>query len=204
MTTTSLFVEILVIGIQSTIWIFLLAICSINEMYYQNILITIEKYSMFMFLIYVAISYTIGIVFDRLSDALFTALKPLIYDFPNKLLMKIPWVHKTITKANQDKKIPILLKSQKVVEFLEYIRSRLRIIRASLLNTILFFISFMIYLGNKEKGNNQQIITLSNAKIIVIAIIIILILYVSFVMLQMTYEDRLKQSRDEYEKKTDE
>ncbi len=87
------------------------------------------------------ICYTIGIVIDRAADCVFVVVKP------HEILMRSSWIRKHAESAHNDPRMEVLNSENRAVEFLEYIRSRLRIARAAVLNSLLvtcFGILFLV------------------------------------------------------------
>jgi hypothetical protein len=130
MNTTSIFVELLVIGFHTLTWIGLLIITIIG---YRSINLALPI---------LAMTYVLGVAIDRLSDMVFLPCDHRLRDkeklkaFPEFLIMRFY----------------ILGKSKDIYAQLEYTRSRLRIMRAATLNFVAlsvvstFFVWFQ--LGN--------------------------------------------------------
>ncbi len=120
MNTTSIFVELVVIGLHTAIWIGLIILTFTGHQSLDP-----EKlFTLNLALPILAITYILGILIDRASDAVLAAQDDRLRsqnDFrglPSFLSMRFY----------------ILSKSSDVYEQLEYTRSRLRIARASVLN----------------------------------------------------------------------
>jgi hypothetical protein len=120
MNTTNIFVELVVIGLHTLIWVGLLVLSLVG---YQNL--DLEKvFTVNLALPILAVTYILGILVDRVSDMALGAQDDRLrshFDFeglPSFLSMRFY----------------ILNKSSDVYEHLEYARSRLRIARASILN----------------------------------------------------------------------
>jgi hypothetical protein len=120
MNTTSIFVELVVIGLHTTIWTGLIILTFTG---YQNL--DLEKvFTLNLALPILAITYILGILIDRASDIALAAQDDRLrskYD-----LRELP--------GFLSMRFYILSKSSEVYAQLEYTRSRLRIARASVLN----------------------------------------------------------------------
>ena len=120
MNTTSIFVELVIIGLHTFIWMGLLVLTFIG---YQNL--DLEKvFTLNLALPILAITYILGILVDRVSDMARTAQDMRLrsrYDF-----QRLPGFNSM--------RFYILSKSSNIYQQLEYTRSRLRIARASILN----------------------------------------------------------------------
>lgn len=135
MTITSLFVEIVVGGVHTLLWIGILILAFTG---YQSI--DFEKLlNINLAIPALALAYILGIVMDRLSDTVFMRQDLRLRDtyrerfkseaFPSFLSMRFSILHQ----------------SKEIYEQLEYTRSRLRIARTAVLNfalTTLTLLSF--------------------------------------------------------------
>lgn len=131
MNTTNIFVELVVIGFHTLIGI---AIIVLGMTGYQNI--DVEKLlTINLALPGLALAYILGILIDRISDSMFIAqdykMRPVgsEKDLPSFLTMRFYILHK----------------SNDVYAQLEYIRSRMRIARASVFNFVLTTIALLIF-----------------------------------------------------------
>jgi len=136
MNTAAILVEILVIGFQVTIWLFLL-ITSIfgNEMFDID---GIKKMSTLLTIVSIPIFYTLGVMFDVL--------------FYSKIMSKI---EKRISKKLLDDKDDISLlnmvvqcyaKNGDIVKLISERLGRLRLARASSFNIVIITISILIFI----------------------------------------------------------
>jgi hypothetical protein len=131
MNTTNIFVELVVIGFHTLIGIAIIVLALFG---YQNAdaekLLTIN-----LALPVLATAYILGILIDRISDRIFIAqdykMRPSDSDanLPSFLTMRFYILHK----------------SSDIYAQLEYIRSRLRIARASVFNFILMTIAVLVF-----------------------------------------------------------
>lgn len=123
MSTTLLFVELLIIGIQASVWLFLLSII----MFGSNWLSTIINASMWETMtavILLSFSYAIGIIIDRIADLTFGKWDKAMTNnaIPN------PSVPTAVIRYKLGKD------NENLNRQFEYIRSRIKISRASSIN----------------------------------------------------------------------
>lgn len=123
MSTTLLFVELLIIGIQASVWLFLLSII----MFGSNWLSTIINASMWETMtavILLSFSYVIGIIIDRIADLTFGKWDKAMTNnaIPN------PSVPTAVIRYKLGKD------NENLNRQFEYIRSRIKISRASSIN----------------------------------------------------------------------
>jgi len=120
MNTTNIFVELVVVGFHTLIWIGLFALAFLG---FQNL--DLEKlFTINLALPILALTYILGILVDRAADLLLDEQDTRLrgrFDFS-----RLP--------SFSEMRFYVLSKSSDVYEQLEYTRSRLRIARASIFN----------------------------------------------------------------------
>ncbi|MEX1378354.1 MAG: hypothetical protein AB1Z23_12890 [Eubacteriales bacterium] len=123
MSTTSLYVELVIIGMQTITWMLLIIDCIEH-----GIIKSIISYSnnLFLAIVFLSISYVIGMIFDRLAN--------LIFQRPENKIRK---------KSGLQAKSSLLVdETNKMQEHQSYTRSKYRILRSSSLN--IFIISILV------------------------------------------------------------
>ncbi len=127
MTTTALFVELLVGGVQTLVWVTLLTLACCGPDHIEGI---IAQQSLGSGVILILLAYAIGVVFDRLWDLV---LKPI-----DRMIRK-----RIAPEPGRVDRIRALLfsKDETKVSFVEYIRSRMRIARATVCNSVMIAVS---------------------------------------------------------------
>ncbi|RJP61392.1 MAG: hypothetical protein C4541_01960 [Candidatus Auribacter fodinae] len=123
MNTTALFVELLVGGVQSLVWI-----CLISLFWFEPVRIValLKQESIASSAILLMFAYALGVIFDRVWDVL---LKPVDHH-----------IRKTMI-SDLDKLLGIrsrlFAQDSSHIMFVEYIRTRMRVSRATLCNSLL-------------------------------------------------------------------
>lgn len=131
MSTTNLFVELVVIGVGAAIWIVLLGLAVIGCEWATDI----EAVSLVAIVPTLAVVYVLGIVSDRMIDLLFGRIwgeKMRARQFPN-------------TRDYHEARRRILESSETLAEMHEYGRSRLRICRGWTVHAFLIAISLVVF-----------------------------------------------------------
>ncbi len=131
MTTTAIFAEILIIGLQASVWLALFVIWSFRVEVGRIDLSPLKDWSALITVFVVASAYTLGVAIDRLSDGL------------------DGWADKKVREKRlpgsvrnyQKMRLRVMGLNNGVSAFIEYIRSRIRIARATVLNLVLILIS---------------------------------------------------------------
>lgn len=178
MRTTTLIVELLIIGLLALVWITLFVGLIFGQSWFGMIETVYQKYNWAVTVGIIALAYVVGVITEEICESLINLLVKLIC---NK------YSEENIYKKLIDKDIPkhwniqgkIFAKSEKTVELLEYIRGRLRIARSSIFNLFLITLSSFLYLMIRVEPNTHW---RSNAMISVaaiggIAVIISVIVY---------------------------
>ncbi|MEZ6048634.1 MAG: hypothetical protein R3C11_24265 [Planctomycetaceae bacterium] len=135
MTTTNLFVELLVIGVGAACWI-VLTVMGVFGLEWVHIEL-LQNYSVVVVLL--ALVYLLGIITDRLADYVFDKLfsAPLRARYFNE------------KREYQNARRLIFSTSDRLADMHEYGRTRIRICRGWAVNAYLVAISFNFFLYNQ-------------------------------------------------------
>ena len=178
MTTTQLFVELLIIGFGVVIWVGVL----VAALFGYNFKTFMSNINVAILTPLLAFSYVIGIVLDRIAHRLFRNIE-------EKNRLKI--FGRDSAPSPEDKERYVILKGDKFRSQITYNRSRLRICRSWSINFL--FISMALLLWQLRNGyfNKYQLILLLSA----ILLMAILCYYVTsmlsvdhFLNIQNTYK----------------
>jgi len=133
MNTTNIFVELVVVGFHTLIWIGVLVLAFVPG--YRNL--DLEKVlTVNLALPILAMAYILGILVDRITDSLF---------FAHDLKMRQIEHKQADLPSFLSMRYYILYKSNDIYAQLEYSRSRLRIARASVLNFAMTTLAFLLF-----------------------------------------------------------
>jgi hypothetical protein len=138
-----------------------------------------------------ALVYTLGITVDRLADGLCLLVNP------KKILLKSKWVERKAEQAHSDVRIMVLSKEGNASAFLEYTRSRLRIMRATVFNIILIIVSALVF--TFARCDSLGCVSKSKLALVTIGIGVVLglVTFLALGMLEVTYDTRLAQAKRE-------
>jgi hypothetical protein len=125
MATTAIFAEILIVGLQATVWVALLVITILGPR--QIDLAKLTDWSTLITAFVLAIAYTLGIVVDRVTDSVFDPWDQAVRK--DNLSASLPSVHRM--------RLCIMSEGAGVAAFLDYVRSRVRIARSTAFNVAL-------------------------------------------------------------------
>ena len=143
MGTTDLFVELIVIGMGSTVWIFFLIISIFGFSWVDfNKLFSLP--ALFPFL---SLTYVLGIVFDRISDTIFELI------WAKELFRKY---YENKDDFHDDRRF-IYIHEGRLADLLEYGRSRLRICRGWALNSVLILLTLNFFVWTKLPDSSLKI-----------------------------------------------
>ena len=120
METTKLYIELIIIGLQSSVGVVFTLINIIGLEMSKKMIALLDKFLISILLL--GVFYILGLIVDRFSDSLFQKLEDRLR---NKSGLK-------------SKSVMLLPFSDNQYEFMMYCRSRIRILRATIINT--FFV----------------------------------------------------------------
>jgi hypothetical protein len=143
MGTTALFAELVVGGVMTLTWMFLLAVTVLGPSRFAPLLEIPPPVAAGLLL---ALAYAMGVVFDRVWDSLLdvTGLQLWFRGGPQMATPVSDWERKRRRVFGAD--------STTAVEFVNYHRSRMRVARASLFNFTLITASGLAYLMVRYGG----------------------------------------------------
>jgi hypothetical protein len=142
MNTTMLFAEIIVIGLQSFVWILFLVLSVFGTNWITIISVALKDWQAFIAIIFVPIIYTLGIIIDRLSDILTDPWNERI----KKQIIGNTEYPSTVMRFALGQNNPTLNMQ------LEYTRTRMRIMRASAINFALTTVFILTYISSRLTG----------------------------------------------------
>ncbi len=126
METTALYVELIVIGLEVSLWLASFSVYFTDVKYLPMMAEVLGKLPVSILLL--GVMYILGLLLDRLADLLF---------------MRLERYCRTKTGLKSASTILIWKKSGQE-EYMKFSRSKIRILRASLLNVPLFFLSLLL------------------------------------------------------------
>lgn len=134
METTALYVELIIIGLETSLWItsFIIYLTNLSILKYVGILL--EKLPASILLL--GIFYVLGMIFDRIADLTFTKSE-------NKIRIK---------SGLEAKSSIIIWKQADQESYLKYTRSKVRILRSSSLNIPLITFSLLLNITKYYKS----------------------------------------------------
>jgi len=132
MSTTSLFVEILIIGLEAFVWLALILGTLWKPGPFFDILKQYKEYAALMTMLLLALAYVLGIIIDRLADSFYK-----LFRYASDKPLPAP-----VAKM----RLRIMHDSEGMAKFLDYQRSRLRIARATVFNLLVTIVATSIWL----------------------------------------------------------
>jgi hypothetical protein len=133
MNTTAVFVELLVLGIQATIWMVLLCMALLNGTSLPQPPSGSSDWIAIITIIAVAWFYSFGLIVDRAFDAM-----AHLFNIP-KYFLRWRWVAEK-AKTLETRRVDIEYKAGTLAAYQAYISHRLRIARGSFYNSVLVFL----------------------------------------------------------------
>lgn len=178
MSTTSLFVEIIVAGVQATLWILLLLLTVNADL--SPALAFLYKYGDYSALfttIALSLVYMLGILVDRLADTV------CMFLYSKEEKKKAKGIGKT--------RLRVLHASESMAKFLDYQRSRIRITRATVFNLTMLMIVGVFWIIAHRENLPYFLIPSYSAGLICLAISIYVLRRID-----EAHQDRLKDAME--------
>jgi hypothetical protein len=147
MSTTVVFAELLVIGIQTAVWVALL-VASLKPALFRDLdLASLKEWEGLVTAALFALCYSLGVLVDRLADVLALTIQP------SAQMSKISWLKSAqaaLSKRKQEtdasiKLVKLAFKEGKALEYLDYFRSRIRLTRALTINSVFTTLSAIVF-----------------------------------------------------------
>jgi len=147
MSTTALFVELLIVGLESLVWISLFLSAFFGIDWLLGLINVFEKAGLFITIVLVGFAYLTGILLDELFDS-------VTGWWSNRIKFSI---HEKGLPKMWDMQAYIFGKSKEATEQLGYIRTRVRIMRSSIFNFGLIGIGALLFVNNQISSANYPV-----------------------------------------------
>ena len=191
MTTTAIFVELLIIGIQTSLWVVILLFACEPRFLAAIDLDRLQNWEGLVTAGAFAICYSLGILIDRLADLFFLISRP------SKVLLKHEWAKKLQSRISAKRTdttpFELSLKEGTASEYFSYFRARIRITRALTVNALLTTAACIMYGFNHVDTRQGRTVFILTAFLIGGGIS--LFSYLATGMLDIAYEARKKELR---------
>ena len=166
METTKLYIELIIIGLQSSVGVAFTLVNIIGLEMAKKIIALLDKFLISILLL--GVFYMLGLIVDRFSDLLFHKIED---NLRNKSGLK-------------SKSVMLLPFSDNQYEFILYCRSRIRILRATIVNTLFVMTSSIWFITLYTNCNKHKYIVF----VLVGGVFIVTICYISLCrLLKNTY-----------------
>jgi hypothetical protein len=148
MATTAIIAEILVTGLQATVWLTFASLSATGLNWITGeTAVQMQDWAGLITVFVLGFAYTLGIIVDRVADSL---LHPIDKRFrPKRFGSKLPSV------ANA--RLEVMSKNEELTRFLDFVRSRMRLARATCLNLILITLTAAVLLATQTSAGYLQI-----------------------------------------------
>jgi hypothetical protein len=185
MATTAVFAEIIVVGLQVEAWLALLVLGMFGRDWVT--LSALEKWVALLTILVIAVAYMLGVVIDRIADD--------IYLRGYRVAEQRGWRHRKSPDGDKpghetrQKRFTVIDASDGLGRFLDYQRSRLRVARATSVNTLLAVPAAAIFLSAEADASGTLIAFLSVA-----AVTLILASTYTAIVINGAWEDSLNSA----------
>jgi hypothetical protein len=142
MTTTAIFAEILIIGLEATVWIGLV-IAALFDLEMAN-LSSLSNWETLITVLVVSGAYALGIIVDRVADS--------VFDPFDNMLRTISLKGKERAKLYTKMRLEVIGQDDGRAQFLNYVRSRVRVARATAFNLALITAAALFYIARRQSA----------------------------------------------------
>lgn len=174
MTTTAVFAEIIVVGLEAEAWLALLVLAIFGDDWVD--VGAVNEWTALLTILVLAAAYVLGIIVDRLADTTvsFAArkLEPRWRRIAAWFTKRFGDHKKKHGPSHQDKRLLVLYKSggDGMAKFLDYQRSRMRVARGTALNTMFAIPAVVAFLWAETDAAPAWIIGAAVAGVLALAL----------------------------------
>jgi hypothetical protein len=149
METTTFYVELLIIGFQVYAWLALLLASRLGTCWLVALPANLKDYALLVTLLAFGLAYFLGIIFDKVAHFLLGTHRHFIHELTNKAAdnsfdkEKDDDVHQIYAR--------IIIAEKQTTSQVLYGRSKVRILRASVLNVPLIAIAAVLFISSQSK-----------------------------------------------------
>lgn len=148
MQTTTLYVELLIIGFEVYIWLGLLLVSFTPISWLTSLLKKFDSYAFLVTLLVFGLAYLLGIIFDKIAHFLVGAQRSYLHRLFHGAIGGE--VEEEDDEDYRQIYARILVKEKRAGSDMLYARSKVRILRASVLNVILIAVAAAVFLSELE------------------------------------------------------
>ncbi|MDA0184523.1 hypothetical protein OJ997_29745 [Solirubrobacter phytolaccae] len=164
MVTTAIFAELIVVGLQVQAWAALLLMGVFGTDWVK--LTALEKWAALLTILVLALAYMFGVIFDRIANDVYVRFYRLA-----RGRRKRPDGERTESPGppyTREKRLAVIDASEGLAKFLDYQRSRLRVARATSVNTLLAVPCTAVFLGAHTDPSGTLIVFLIMTAVVLV------------------------------------
>jgi len=165
MRTTAIFVEILITGMQASIWITLFILSIFGWEWIPKLANHLKDYILIVTIPSLAFFYTLGLVFDPVWIALEYLVKP------TKWFLTLNWTEKNIKKYSEARPIEISKATDTLGLLFQRMDSRVAIARATFYNSLMTLIAATLFLITIKGKFDWIVITVIGVSLFIILVL---------------------------------
>lgn len=175
MATTALFMEILIVGLESLVWLCLLLLAlvgsdPVGSLHLRERATIYKDWATLITTLAIAAAYVLGVLVDRAADSFYRRFeRTLPGRLANWCLGKGSYWYELPARI-PEMRLCIMHKSSGVASFIEYQRSRVRIARATVFNVGLVLLFGGIYWGCRSHTDMRLTVGLASIGLVLFAL----------------------------------
>ncbi len=178
-TTTAVFTEVLVVGLQAVAWLTLLVLALFGTEWVD--LKTIQAWTTLVTILVLATAYVLGVFVDRIADTLVLWLVKRVQKIHGQMkelgLIRQPPTRTDVSARTAEganvtfdrMRLEVLQKGEGMAALLDYQRSRQRVARGTILNVICATPCVLVFLTRRTDASNQWCIVAAGVLLILLA-----------------------------------
>ena len=188
MSTTALFAELLVVGLQASVWLALMIFTTWGYEWLPPLVRHFNQWSTMVVILYLAAAYSVGLVLDRAFDA--AAYVVGLRDYVHKNA----WLDRRAGQVLADTRVAVHLADGTLAEYQRYVLSRTRIARSTFFNVVLISSTALVFTASRPVDVAFKIRALT--AVLAWSIVAVPLSLAAYAMLEKTLEVRNQQIQD--------
>jgi hypothetical protein len=189
MNTTTVFAEILIIGIQGGIWLALLLLTIFGTHHVAAVGVGLREWTTLATILLIALLYSLGIILDRVYNVIEHAVHP------TKPLFSISWVDRKARAILSDDAVRVHALDGTLSNYQQYVLSRFRVARATFFNLILVTAGALLFILVRFDWLESSLKWRIVLSVLGFGALLTAMCFIAYATLQRTYEVRGEQVR---------
>lgn len=195
MSTTAVFVELLIVGLQASVWVVLLLLSFFGREWVDSVHCILRKLGPApVSFIFLSLAYTLGIIVDRFADG------PFFLRSPGGILEKWPLIARWHKGHCADQRLEVFAEEGKLSAYTDYLKCRHRILRATTLNAVLITGSALLFVLIAYRSDIASARAIAMLVTAATGILTCVIVFLAWGLTDLVCQKRLAEAKDALDK----